>query len=96
MANIYTTIKRDTTFDITVGGNTLINFQSLLLFLLSDKTQEQIDTAREKIMKQEYDEEWYKHFAFITIMINVIERTAHEKGLTVQENLDEQDSTTTQ
>ena len=92
----YTAIKRDSTFPITVGGNTLINFQKLLLFLLSDKTEEEIKVAFEKITKKEYEEDWYEHVAFVSLMINVLEKTAHEKGLTVIENLEEppsQDST---
>lgn len=89
----YTAIKRDTTFPITVGGNTLINLQKLLLFILADKSEEEIQTAQQKILKQEYDEDWYEHVAFLSLMINIIEKTAHEKGLTVQENLD-QDTTT--
>jgi hypothetical protein len=92
----YTAIKRDSTFPITVGGNTLINLQKLLLFILADKSEEEIQTAHDKILKQEYDEDWYEHVAFLSLMINIIEKTAHEKGLTIQENLDEQDSSTKQ
>lgn len=91
----YTAIKRDTTFPITVGGNTLINLQKLLLFILADKSEEEMKTAHDKILKQEYEEDWYEHVAFLSLMINIIEKTAHEKGLTIEENLDE-DSTTTQ
>ena len=90
----YTAIKRETTFPITVGGNTLINLQKLLLFILADKTEQEIQTAHEKIMKQEFDEDCYEHVAFLSLMINIIERTAHEKGLTVQENLDQDPATT--
>jgi hypothetical protein len=91
----YTAIKRDATFPITVGGNTLINLQKLLLFILADKSEEEMKTARDKILKQEYEEDWYEHVAFLSLMINIIEKTAHEKGLTIEENLDE-DPTTTQ
>lgn len=90
----YTAIKRDTTFPITVGGNTLINLQKLLLFILADKSEEEIQIARDKILKQEYEEDWYEHVAFLSLMINIIEKTAHEKGLTVQENLSEDSATT--
>ena len=38
MANTYTAIKRDTTFPIQVGGNTLINLQKLLLYVIEGKT----------------------------------------------------------
>lgn len=83
----YVGIKRDTTFPIIVGGNTLINFQKLLLFLLADKTEEQILEAYDKIMKKEFDEEWYEHYAFVALMINHIESVAKKEGLTVEEEL---------
>jgi hypothetical protein len=84
----YVSIKRDSTFPITVGGNTLINFQKLLLFIVADKTEEDILLAQEKIAKKEWDEDWYEHVAFISAMIRIMEQTAHEKGLTVEEDLD--------
>lgn len=83
----YVGIKRDTTFPIIVGGNTLINFQKLLLFLLADKTEEQILEAYDKITKKEFDEEWYEHYAFLALMINHIESVAKQQGLTVEEEL---------
>lgn len=89
MAATYTGIKRDSVFPINVGGNTLISLQKLLLYVLADKTEEEIRDAFDKILKQEYDEDWYEHYAFLAGMINIIERTAHEKGLTVVETLDE-------
>lgn len=88
----YVGIKRDTTFPIIIGGNTLINFQKLLLFLLADKTEEQILEAYDKIMKKEFDEEWYEHYAFVALMINHIESVAKDKGLTVEEELSEEPS----
>jgi len=88
----YVCIKRDTTFPIIVGGNTLINFQKLLLFLLADKTEEQILEAYDKITKKEFDEEWYEHYAFVALMINHIETVARQQGLTVEEELSEEPS----
>lgn len=85
----YVGIKRDATFPIVVGGNTLINFQKLLLFLLADKTQEEIETAYNKILNKEFDEEWYEHYAFVAFMIAHMESVAKEKGLTVTEELNE-------
>ena len=85
----YTAIKRDSTFSITVGGNTLINLQKLLLYILADKTEQEIQDAYQKIIKQQYEEEWHEHYAFLASMISHIEKTAHEKGLTTVENLNE-------
>jgi hypothetical protein len=83
----YIGIKRDSTFPITVGGNTLINLQKLLLYILADKTEEDIQLAQEKISKQQWDEDWYEHLAFLSIIIRSIEQAGHEKGLTVEEDL---------
>jgi len=90
---VYKTIKRDSTFPITIGGNTLINFQKLLLYVIADKSEEEILTAQEKILKQEFTEDWYEHVAFLSLMITAIERTAQEKGLLIEENLDDQSTT---
>jgi hypothetical protein len=87
--NTYTAIKTDSTFPITVGGGTLVNLQKLLFYILADKTEEEIQGAYDKILKKEFDEEWIEHYAFLAALINVIEKTAHEKGLAVVENLDE-------
>jgi hypothetical protein len=86
----YTGIKTESTFPITVGGGTLVNLQKLLLYILADKTEQEINEAFEKILKKQFDEEWIEHYAFLAAMINVIESAAREKGLTVEENLDEQ------
>lgn len=86
--NTYVGVKKDVTFPIEVGGNTLVNLQKLILYILADKTDEEIKIAQEKIQKSEFDEDWYEHVAFLSFMISYIEKTAHEKGLTVVENLD--------
>lgn len=88
MANTYTGIKRDATFDITVGGNTLVSLQKLILYIVSDKTEEEIEEAQKSIMKQEYPEDWIEHYAFLALMIYQLEKTAADKGLTVIEDLD--------
>lgn len=85
----YTGINRDTTFEITVGGNTLINLQKLLLYILADKSEEEIQTAYQKILKKEYDEEWYEHYAFLGYFIAQLEATAKQKGLTIEEELNQ-------
>lgn len=88
MAATYTGIKRDTTFPITIGGNTLISLQKLLLHVLADKTDEEIQTAYHKILANQFEEEWYEHYAFLAGFINHIENVAKEKNLTVEESLD--------
>lgn len=85
----YLSIKKDVTFSIEVGGNTLINLQRLLMYILADKTEKEILDANEKISKQEYEEDWHEHYAFLAIMISVLENTAHEKGLTVMQEYDD-------
>lgn len=92
MAATYTGIKRDTTFPIIIGGNTLINLQKLLLHVLADKTDEQIQTAYQKILANQFEEEWYEHYAFLAGFINHIENVAKEKNLTVEESLDSTES----
>jgi len=84
----YTGIKRDTTFPITIGGNTLINLQKLLLYILAEKTDEEIQTAYQKILAKQFEEEWYEHYAFLAGLIHHIETVAKENDLTVEESLD--------
>ena len=88
MANTYTAIKRDTTFPIEVGGNTLINLQKLLLYILEGKTEDEILKAQDHILKNQYPEEWIEHFAFLSFFVRHLEVVAQSKGLTVQEDLD--------
>mgnify|MGYP000026157997 FL=1 len=88
MANTYTAIKRDTTFPIEVGGNTLINLQKLLLYVIEGKTEEEITKAQDLILKNQYPEEWIEHFAFLSFFVRHLEVIAHSKGLTVQEELE--------
>ena len=52
MANTYTAIKRDTTFPIEVGGNTLINLQKLLLYVIEGKTEEEITKKSKKKLQK--------------------------------------------
>ena len=85
----YTGIKTESTFSITVGGGTLVNLQKLLLYILADKNEEEIRDAYEKILKKHFDEEWIEHYAFLAAMISVLESVAREKGLTVEETLEE-------
>lgn len=89
----YTSIKSDVTFDITVGGNTLIGLQKLLLFLLADKTEAEIQDAYQKIVKKDFEEEWIQHYAFLAYMIQYLEKTATEKGLATIEDLDKDPTT---
>lgn len=90
---VYKTIKRDSTFPIVVGGNTLINLQKLLLYVIADKSDDELKVAQEKILNKDFSEDWYEHVAFLSFMITAIEKTAHEKGLVVEENLDDQTTT---
>ena len=85
----YTGIKTESTFSITVGGGTLVNLQKLLLYILADKNEEEIRDAYEKILKKQFDEEWIEHYAFLAAMISVLESVGREKGLTVEETLEE-------
>lgn len=85
----YKSIDANSTFPITVGGNTLMNFQRLLLYILADKTDKEIAEAYEKIVKKEFDEEWIEHYAFLAYMINLLEKTAADKNLLKEEELQE-------
>ena len=88
MANTYTANKRETTFPIQVGGNTLINLQKLLLYVIEGKTEEEITKAQDLILKNQYPEEWIEHFAFLSFFVRHLEVVADSKGLTVQEELE--------
>jgi hypothetical protein len=89
MAGEYIGIKKDTTFPIEVGGNTLINLQKLILYIVEGKSEAEIKNAQEHILKNEYPDEWMEHFAFLSFFIRHIEQTAHSKGLTVVEKLED-------
>jgi hypothetical protein len=88
MEGEYIGIKKDTTFPIEVGGNTLINLQKLILYVVEGKSEAEIENAQKHILKNEYPDEWIEHFAFLSFFIRHIEQVAHSKGLTVMEKLD--------
>lgn len=85
--NTYIGIKADTTFPIQVSGKMLTHLQKLLLYLLVDKSQEEIEKAHKMILENKFEEEWYEHFAFLSYLITHIEQTAHTNGHTVVESL---------
>jgi hypothetical protein len=89
MAGEYIGIKKDTIFPIEVGGNTLINLQKLILYVVEGKSEDEIKNAQEHILKNEYPDEWIEHFAFLSFFIRHIEQVAYSKGLTTVEKLED-------
>lgn len=89
----FTTIDRNSTFPITVGGNTLVHLQKLVLFIVADKTPEELALAGDKIRAQQWDEDWYEHLAFLSTLIVQMEAEARDRNLLIQEELKDDDTT---
>jgi hypothetical protein len=67
---------------IKVSGAFLTRIQSVLVYLLNDMPTERIKEAAERIQKQEHTEPWEFHYETLAVLINDIERSAREEGIT--------------
>lgn len=67
---------------IKVSGAFLTRIQSVLVYLLKDMDTARIKEAAERIQKQEHTEPWEFHYETLAVLINDIERSAREEGIT--------------
>jgi FPC/CPF motif-containing protein YcgG len=73
----------DAIVDIKVNGAFLTRVQACLMYLLKDKTQEELQAASEAIKAQTHTQDWEFHYETLGILINDIERAAKESNVTV-------------
>jgi hypothetical protein len=79
----------DAVVGIQVNGAFLTRVQTCLMYLLKDKSQEELKAASEAIKAQSHTEDWQFHYETLGILINDIERAAKESGVTVFKTVEE-------
>jgi hypothetical protein len=82
-------MTNDKIVSIKVSGAFLSRVQSVLVYVLSNFETERIKEAAEKIQKQQHTEPWEFHYETLAVLINDIERTAREEGLTEVKDVSE-------
>jgi len=82
-------MPNDKVVSIKVSGAFLSRVQSVLVYVLSNFETERIKEAAEKIQKQQHTEPWEFHYETLAVLINDIERTAREEGLTEVKDVSE-------
>ena len=82
-------MPNDKSVSIKVSGAFLSRVQSVLVYLLSNFETERIKEAAERIQKQQHTEPWEFHYETLAVLINDIERTAREEGLTEVKDVSE-------
>jgi hypothetical protein len=82
-------MPNDKIVSIKVSGAFLSRVQSVLVYVLSNFETERIKEAAEKIQKQQHTEPWEFHYETLAVLINDIERTAREEGLTEVKDVSE-------
>jgi len=82
-------MPNDKIVSIKVSGAFLSRVQSVLVYLLSNFETERIKEAAERIQKQQHTEPWEFHYETLAVLINDIERTAREEGLTEVKDVSE-------
>lgn len=78
-----TLIKKDAQIPIIIGTGFLSRLQQALLFLVDNKSNEELDTLTEHIKNENIPiDTWMYHFETISLIIREIETNAIKKGLT--------------
>jgi hypothetical protein len=92
-----TLIKKDAKATIEVGTGLLECLQKLILFLVNDKTQEQLKSFEEQSQKHssiqdKYDEEWMDHLKIVTALAAIIEKQFVDLKLTEEIDIPDDDT----
>ena len=78
-----------TIVNIDVNGAFLTRVKSLLMYILKDKSKEDMQAAGESIKNQTHTEPWQFHYETLAILINDIEKAGKEAGVTEYKTIEE-------
>jgi hypothetical protein len=87
-------IKKDAKISITLGTSFISDIQGLLLFILADKTEEDINALKEAIQSSEdgeidFPEDWMRHVHMITSLLKEIEAIADRTNQVIEKDIEE-------
>jgi hypothetical protein len=78
-----------TIVNIDVNGAFLTRVKALLMYILKDKSKEDIQSAGENIKNQSHSQPWEFHYETLAILINDIEKAGKEAGVTEYKTMEE-------
>lgn len=78
-----------TIVNIDVNGAFLTRVKSLLMYILKDKSKDDLHAAGESIKNQTHTEPWQFHYETLAILINDIEKAGKEAGVTEFKSIEE-------
>ncbi len=78
-------IKKDAITSINVGTGFLSSLQKLLMFILENKTEEEINNytnelSLHKSMTDQFSETWMDHLKVVSVLISTIEKQMIDEG----------------
>jgi len=86
-------IKKDAAIQITVGSGFMQKIQAVVLYLVSDRTDEELaEFQRQAVAKEELTLDWMEHLSTMMLLMNEIETKAEEQGFTYDADVTELDS----
>jgi uncharacterized membrane-anchored protein YhcB (DUF1043 family) len=82
MSEKVTYLKQGAVIPLQIGSLFLQRLQKLSVFLLQDKTEEELDAFREKVDTNSIQEgTWEFHFETVAVLIKTLEEAAIQEGL---------------
>jgi hypothetical protein len=86
-------IKKDAAIQITVGSGFMQKIQAVVLYLVSDRTDEELaEFQRQAVAKEELTLDWMEHLSTMMLLMNEIETKAEEQGFTYDADVTQLDS----
>jgi hypothetical protein len=83
-------LKKDAQINITVSTGYLQKIQQMLIFLVGQRTEQEMETLKDLITSNatELPEEWMEHIALLSSLITTIEQQAISQGATYEVPVD--------
>jgi hypothetical protein len=86
-------IKKDAAIQITIGSGFMQKIQAVVLYLVSDRTDEELaEFQRQAVAKEELTLDWMEHLSTMMLLMNEIETKAEEQGFTYDADVTQLDS----
>ncbi len=86
-------IKKDAAIQITIGSGFMQKIQAVVLYLVSDRTDEELaEFQRQAVAKEELTLDWMEHISTMMLLMNEIETKAEEQGFTYDADVTQLDS----
>lgn len=83
-------IKKDALIPLQVGTGFLQKIQSVLLALVSERTEQELELYQKLATEQqEFPEPWMDNLHLLMVLISELDRSAEANGLTMEKDVDD-------